>query len=100
MQDSSLQDGAHAARTQSARHVAHITALLVVFALLGLIYTVTVPVFEAPDEPWHFNYVRYVAQGHGLPSMLNNDSGAYQEVGQPPLYYLIAGLVTAPISHG
>ena len=29
--------------------------------------------------------------------MLNNDSGAYQEVGQPPLYYLIAGLVTAPI---
>lgn len=71
--------------------------LLFVFVLLGLIYTVTVPVFEAPDEPWHFNYVRYVAQGHGLPSMLNNDSGAYQEVGQPPLYYLIAGLVTAPV---
>ena len=68
------------------------------FVLLGLIYTVTVPVFEAPDEPWHFNYVRYVAQGRGLPSMRNNDSGAYQEVGQPPLYYLIAGLVTAPVS--
>ncbi len=69
--------------------------LIFLFVLLGLIYTVTVPVFEAPDEPWHFNYVRYVAQGRGLPSMLNNDSGAYQEVGQPPLYYLIAGLVTA-----
>jgi len=71
--------------------------LIFVFLALGLIYTVTVPLFEAPDETWHFNYVRYVAQGHGLPSMLNNDSGAYQEVGQPPLYYLIAGLVTAPV---
>jgi 4-amino-4-deoxy-L-arabinose transferase-like glycosyltransferase len=71
--------------------------LVFVFILLGLIYTVTVPLFEAPDETWHFNYVRYVAQGHGLPSMLNNDSGAYQEVGQPPLYYLVAGLVTAPV---
>ena len=97
MQDGVLKDGAPAARMQSARHVARITALLVVFALLGLVYSVTVPLFEAPDEPWHFNYVLYVAQGHGLPSMLNNDSGAYQEVGQPPLYYLIAGLVTAPI---
>ena len=70
--------------------------LIFVFLALGLIYTVTIPVFESPDEPWHFNYVRYVAQGHGLPSMRNNDSGAYQEVSQPPLYYLVAGWVTAP----
>jgi len=70
--------------------------LIVVFLALGLIYSITVPVFESPDEPWHFNYVRYVAQGHGLPSMRDNDSGAYQEVGQPPLYYLVAGWVTAP----
>ena len=70
--------------------------LILIFLALGLIYTITVPVFESPDEPWHFNYVRYVAQGHGLPSMRNNDSGAYQEVGQPPLYYLVAGWVTAP----
>jgi hypothetical protein len=97
MQDGGLQAGAPAARTQGVRHVARITALLVVFAVLGLVYSVTVPLFEAPDEPWHFNYVHYVAQGYGLPSMQNNDSGAYQEVGQPPLYYLIAGLVTAPI---
>jgi hypothetical protein len=70
--------------------------LIFVFLALGLTYTVTVPAFESPDEPWHFNYVRYVAQGHGLPSMRDNDSGAYQEVGQPPLYYLVAGWVTAP----
>jgi 4-amino-4-deoxy-L-arabinose transferase-like glycosyltransferase len=71
--------------------------LIFVFLILGLIYTVAIPVFESPDEPWHFNYIRYVAEGHGLPSLLNNDSGAYQEVGQPPLYYLIAALVTAPV---
>jgi 4-amino-4-deoxy-L-arabinose transferase-like glycosyltransferase len=71
--------------------------LIFAFLVLGLIYTVTVPLFEAPDEPWHFSYIRYVAEGHGLPSLLNNDSGAYQEVGQPPLYYLVAALVTAPV---
>jgi len=76
--------------------VTRLFVLLAAFILLGLIYSVTTPVFESPDEPWHFNYVRYIAQGHGLPSLLNNDSGAYQEVGQPPLYYLIAGLATAP----
>lgn len=71
--------------------------LTFVFLILGLIYTVTIPLFESPDEPWHFNYIRYVAEGRGLPSLLNNDSGAYQEVGQPPLYYLVAALVTAPV---
>lgn len=71
--------------------------LLLVFLALGVIYTTTVPLFESPDEPWHFNYVRYVAQGRGLPSLSDNDSGAYQEVGQPPLYYLAAALVTAPV---
>jgi len=71
--------------------------LIFAFVLLGLIYTVIVPVFEAPDEPWHWSYIRYVAQGRGLPSLKDNDSGAYQEVGQPPLYYLVAGLVTASL---
>ncbi len=84
------------ARGKSRNIALRITVLLLAFVLLGLTYSVITPIFESPDEPWHFNYVRYVAQGHGLPSMRNNDSGAYQEVGQPPLYYLVAGWVTAP----
>ena len=64
--------------------------------MLGLIYSIVTPIFEAPDEVWHFNFARHVALGRGLPSLRDNDSGAYQEVGQPPLYYLVAGLVIAP----
>lgn len=71
--------------------------LAAVFLVLGVIYTMAVPLFESPDEPWHYNYVRYVAQGRGLPSLADNESGAYQEVGQPPLYYLAAALATAPV---
>jgi 4-amino-4-deoxy-L-arabinose transferase-like glycosyltransferase len=83
-------------KSRNTQYALRITVLLVAFVSLGLTYSVITPIFESPDEPWHFNYVRYVAQGHGLPSMRNNDSGAYQEVGQPPLYYLVAGWVTAP----
>ncbi len=71
--------------------------LLIVFVLLSLMYSATTPVFEAPDEVWHYHYIRYIAQGHGLPSLENNEHGAYQEAAQPPLYYLLAALVTAPI---
>jgi len=71
--------------------------LILAFVLLGLVYTTVTPIFEAPDEPWHFNYVRYVAEGRGLPSLRDNASGAYQEVGQPPLYYLVAGWIVAPV---
>ncbi len=70
--------------------------LLLAFILLVLMHTVTTPVFEAPDEVWHYNYVRWLAEGHGLPSMENDESGAHQEVAQPPLYYAVAALFSKP----
>ncbi len=84
--------------TCDTRHATRLAVLLLAFALLGLVYSATTPVFEAPDEVWHYNYIRYVAKGHGLPSLQDNEHGAYQEAAQPPLYYLIAALVTAPIN--
>ncbi|MBN1180141.1 MAG: DUF2142 domain-containing protein [Anaerolineae bacterium] len=62
-------------------------ALLGLFLLLGLAYSLVTPLFEAPDEIWHYAYVRYLAEGHGLPALTDNRSGANQEVAQPPLYY-------------
>lgn len=70
--------------------------LLLAFALLALTHNAFTPVFEAPDEVWHYAYVRWLAEGHGLPAMDDDASGANQEVAQPPLYYAVAALLSAP----
>lgn len=61
-----------------------------------LVHGWATPLFEAPDEVWHYAYVRWLAEGHGLPAMDNDASGAGQEVAQPPLYYGVAALFSAP----
>ncbi|MBU0704282.1 MAG: DUF2142 domain-containing protein, partial [Chloroflexi bacterium] len=55
------------------------------------------PVFEAPDEVWHYAYVRYLAEVRTLPALTDDASGAYQEVAQPPLYYAVAALVSGAV---
>jgi hypothetical protein len=69
--------------------------LLVAFGLLAVVYSLTTPLFEAPDEPWHYAYVRWLAEGHGLPRLDDDASGAHQEAAQPPLYYAAAALVSS-----
>ncbi|MBN1259691.1 MAG: glycosyltransferase family 39 protein, partial [Anaerolineae bacterium] len=70
--------------------------ILLSFAILVLLHGWATPVFEAPDEVWHYAYARWLAEGQGLPSMANDDSGANQEVAQPPLYYAAAALLSTP----
>ncbi len=69
-------------------------ALLLLFLLLGLVYSLITPLFEAPDEVWHYAYVRYLVEERALPALTGIESGAYQEVAQPPLYYAVAALVS------
>ncbi len=66
---------------------------MVCFAVLGFLYSAVTPIYEAPDEVWHDAYVRWVAEGNGLPPLDEDRSGAYQEAAQPPLYYLVAAAV-------
>jgi len=73
--------------------------LLLTFTLLVLMHNASTPIFEAPDEVWHHAYVRWLAQGHGLPAMDDDASGAYQEVAQPPLYYAVAALLNVPFKN-
>ncbi len=68
--------------------------LLFLFGVIGLSYSLVTPVFEAPDEVWHYAYVRYLAEQRTLPSLTDDASGAHQEVAQPPLYYAVAALVS------
>jgi 4-amino-4-deoxy-L-arabinose transferase-like glycosyltransferase len=74
------------------------TILLTGFVLVGALYSVVNPLFEAPDEVWHYEYVRWLVEGHGLPRP--EDVGAApwrQEGSQPPLYYWLAAALTAPV---
>ena len=77
---------------------------------IGALYAVKTPAWQVPDEPAHYNYVRFVAEGRGLPvlqpgdydqayleqhqsarfpSSMPIDSIRY-EFWQPPLYYILA----------
>jgi hypothetical protein len=70
--------------------------------LLGIVYAFTTPLFEAPDELYHYAFATYLADGKGLPPldvpMRQHRIG--QEVGQPPLYYAGAALVIAALRPG
>jgi len=70
--------------------------LIAAFILLVLLHSWATPLFEAPDEVWHYAYVRWLAEGNGLPPMDSDVSGAGQEVAQPPLYYSVTALLSAP----
>ncbi len=75
--------------------VSPLAVLLAVFLLLGAMYSITTPLFEAGDELWHYPYVQWVARGKGLPVQDPAQKQLWeQEGGQPPLYYVFAALET------
>jgi 4-amino-4-deoxy-L-arabinose transferase-like glycosyltransferase len=85
-------------------------AILALYLVLGLLYAVYTPAWQAPDEPAHYNYVRFLAEQHRFPVLkLGDYPAAYLEAikaarfpasmpidpiryefHQPPLYYLLA----------
>ncbi|MBN1874245.1 MAG: hypothetical protein JXA33_08435, partial [Anaerolineae bacterium] len=87
-----------AAKIELLKHIPLLAILLTLFTILTLAYSLTTPLFEAPDEVWHYAYTRWLAEGHRLPAMDSDESGASQEVAQPPLYYAIAALFSAPVA--
>lgn len=66
-----------------------LAAVLLAFVALGLWYSVTVPLGEAPDEVPHFTYIRDIAQHGRLPTTTEE-----HEAFQPPLYYAAAAALT------
>ena len=75
-----------------------LAAILAGFLLLGFWYSLAIPPFETPDEVYHYAFVRHLAQGHGLPIQDSQATGPWQQEGsQAPLYYWLAGRLTAGI---
>jgi 4-amino-4-deoxy-L-arabinose transferase-like glycosyltransferase len=88
-------------------------AILLLYVVLATLYAVYTPRWQAPDEPAHYNYIRYVAQtgtfpvlhmgdyphayleqikAARFPSNMSINSIRY-EYHQPPLYYALAAIV-------
>ena len=78
-----------------------IASVLVLFVLLGISYSVVTPVFETPDEPWHFLYAKRLADGDGLPPLTFSDDPWEQgEAHQPPLYYVLSAFAISRADTG
>jgi hypothetical protein len=78
------------------RPQAALAVILGLFVLLGVLNSVVTPLFEAPDELWHFSFVRYLALHKALPVQPREGADIWlRESGQPPLYYLAAAPIVA-----
>ncbi len=72
-----------------------LSAILVLFAVLSIVYNVATPLFEGPDEAAHFLYIDYLATGKGLPALDDAPREVLWEgLQQPPLYYALGALLT------
>lgn len=83
--------------TVSAAHRRSFWVILGLYCLLALIYVYATPLFEAPDESYHYAFVQRMANGGALPVQERGKIGDWhQEGSQPPLYYLVGGTLLAP----
>jgi hypothetical protein len=74
-----------------------IALILLAFVILGMVYAILTPVFEASDEFWHYPMVKHLADGNPLPVQAFDPSQAgpwKQEASQPPLYYYVGAALT------
>jgi len=75
-----------------------IAAIVLAYLTLGAIYAVTTPIFEKPDENWHFFTALYIKEHHRLPVVSPGVETLFRQEGaQAPLYYVLAALAMAPL---
>jgi len=95
--------------------------IVVVYMVVGAVYALKIPTWEAPDEPAHYNYIAYLAENGRFPVLQMGDypheyleeikaaqfppemsiAPIRYEFHQPPLYYLLAApiyLATKPLT--
>lgn len=76
-----------------ARHL--LLLILLSHAALGVLYSVTVPPWEAHDEWGHYTFARYLATERHLPPLGVKLIEKGDESHQPPMYYVLAALAIA-----
>jgi 4-amino-4-deoxy-L-arabinose transferase-like glycosyltransferase len=70
-------------------------AVLGLYLILATAYNLADPLFEPPDELLHYDFVHFLQGEARLPVV--DPSGPETEYHQPPLYYVLTALVTAPL---
>jgi len=91
-------------------------AILLAYFAIGAAYAISTPSWQAPDEPAHYNYIKFIAEHGALPVLNAGDyDQAYNEAFtrtpqntqsmsieplryenySPPLYYLLAAPIYA-----
>jgi hypothetical protein len=65
------------------------------YALVGVLYSVIVPFGEPPDEGAHYAYIRYLLEEHRLPEQsFSADRNEVKEGHHPPAYYALVAVLT------
>lgn len=86
------------AQASVARRRLWLGLILLGYLAITLGYSVYNPLFESPDEQWHFFTADTIANSGRLPVVEPATSDWLgQEAAQPPLYYLLGALLIAPI---
>jgi uncharacterized membrane protein len=87
--------------------------IIAVYLAVGILYAVNTPPWQSPDEPAHYNYIKYLAENYRFPVLQMGDYPHYYleeikakrfppempieplryEFHQPPLYYVLAAVV-------
>ncbi|MBE2222820.1 MAG: glycosyltransferase family 39 protein [Anaerolineae bacterium] len=69
---------------------------LILYVLLAFGYSIISPIFETPDEHHHYFTIQAIKSDWKLP-VASAKTLARQEAAQPPLYYLLAAILTSPL---
>ncbi len=100
------------------RRLTVLAVIVVAYLCAATAFALATPLWEAPDEPAHYNYVRYLIEQRALPVLRPGDYDfAYlerikaarfppdlpidairYESHQPPLYYVAGAIVAAPFA--
>jgi 4-amino-4-deoxy-L-arabinose transferase-like glycosyltransferase len=103
------------ARWSRRAEPAGLVLIVLAYLVLGVLYATLTPPWQVPDEPAHYNYVRYLVEERRFPILQMGDyDQAYMdeitkerfdpalsidpiryEFHQPPLYYLLAAPIYA-----
>jgi 4-amino-4-deoxy-L-arabinose transferase-like glycosyltransferase len=73
-------------------------SIAIIFSILASIYSVVTPIFESPDELWHYPFVWQLARSWELPVQDPANPQLWRQEGsQAPLYYALGALLTGYI---
>jgi hypothetical protein len=72
--------------------------ILGLFAALAVTGSLVTPLFEGPDEVWHYAFADYLAQGKGLPVLrASGQDIRLRNAAHTPFYHFLIAAVIAPI---